>query len=135
MLLGLLQKRPWLLVLDGLERVLVAYHRFDAAQLVDEEAGRTDEIAHRDPCAAIRPEDDDLLRALAGALPSKLILTSRLVPRVLLNSAGQTIPGVVRVPLPGLRPPDAQALLRASGVRGNSQDIQHTSRIIAIVIL
>ena len=125
MLLGLLQKQPWLLVLDGLERVLVAYHRFDAAQLVDEEAGRTDEIAHRDPCAAIRPEDDDLLRALAGALPSKLILTSRLVPRVLLNSSSQPIPGVLRVPLPGLRPPDAEALLRACGVSGNSQDIQH----------
>ncbi len=125
MLLGLLQKRPWLLVLDGLERILVAYHRFDAAQLVDEEAGTTDEIAHRDPCAAIRPEDDDLLRALAGALPSKLILTSRLIPRVLLNSASQPIPGVLRVPLPGLRSPDAEALLRACGVRGNSQDIQH----------
>jgi hypothetical protein len=125
MLLGLLKKQPWLLVLDGLERVLVAYHRFDAAQLVDEEAGRTDEIAHRDPCAAIRPEDDDLLRALAGALPSKLVLTSRLVPRVLLNSASQPIPGVLRVPLPGLRPPDAEALLRACGVRGNSQEIQH----------
>ncbi|HYV82091.1 MAG TPA: DUF4062 domain-containing protein [Pyrinomonadaceae bacterium] len=125
MLLGLLQKQPWLLVLDGLERVLVAYHRFDAAQLVDEEAGLTDEIAHRDPCAAIRPEDDDLLRALAGALPSKLVLTSRLVPRVLLNSSSQPIPGVLRVPLPGLRPPDAEALLRACGVTGNSQDIQH----------
>jgi len=125
MLLGLLKKQPWLLVLDGLERVLVAYHRFDAAQLVDEEAGRTDEIAHRDPCAAIRPEDDDLLRALAGALPSKLILTSRLVPRVLLSSSSQPIPGVLRVPLPGLRPPDAEALLRACGVKGNSQDIQH----------
>jgi len=125
MLLGLLQKQPWLLVLDGLERVLVAYHRFDAAQLVDEEAGRTDEIAHRDPCAAIRPEDDDLLRALAGALPSKLVLTSRLVPRVLLNSSSQPIPGVLRVPLPGLRPPDAEVLLRSCGVRGNSQEIQH----------
>jgi Domain of unknown function (DUF4062) len=125
MLLGLLQKRPWLLVLDGLERVLVAYHRFDAAQLVDEEAGRTDEIAHRDPCAAIRPEDDDLLRALAGALPSKLVLTSRLIPRVLLNSSSQPIPGVLRVPLPGLRPPDAEALLRACGVTGSSQDIQN----------
>lgn len=63
-----LQARPWLLVLDGLERVLVAYHRFDAAEVPDEEASRpTDQIAHRDPCSAIRPEDDDLLRALAAA--------------------------------------------------------------------
>ena len=49
-------------MLDGLERVLVAYNRFDAAEIPDEVANRpTDQIAHRDPCAAIRPEDDDLL--------------------------------------------------------------------------
>ena len=39
-LLRQLQSRPWLLVLDGLERVLVSYHREDAAQLADEDAGR-----------------------------------------------------------------------------------------------
>lgn len=125
MLLHHLQTRPWLLVLDGLERVLVAYHRFDAAQVLDEEAGASDQIAHRDPCSAIRPEDDDLLHALAAAAPSKLILTSRLIPRVLLNQSSQPIPGILHERLPGLRPADAEALLRACGVRGNSQEIQH----------
>lgn len=124
MLLRHLQERPWLLVLDGLERVLVAYHRFDAAQLADEEAGATDQIAHRDPCAAIRPEDDDLLRALAAAAPSKLLITSRLIPRVLLNSSSQPIPGVHHERLPGLRPAEAEALLRACGVTGDPQGIQ-----------
>lgn len=124
MLIGQLQERPWLLVLDGLERVLVAYHRIDAAQVLDEEAGSSDQIAHRDPCAAIRPEDDDLLRALTTAVPSKLILTSRLIPRVLLNQSSQPIPGVLRIPLPGLRPADAEDLLRSCAVNGNSQEIQ-----------
>lgn len=124
MLLHQLQARPWLLILDGLERVLVAYHRFDAAQLADEEAGTSDQIAHRDPCAAIRPEDDDLLRALAGAAPSKLLLTSRLTPRVLLNPSNQGIQGVLRMPLRGLLPTDAEELIRACGVKGNSQAIQ-----------
>jgi hypothetical protein len=119
-----LRSCPWLLVLDGLERVLVAYHRFDAAQLDDAEAGATDTILQRDPFAAIRPEDDDLLRTLAGAAPSKLLLTSRLTPRVLLNPASQPIPGVLREPLRGLRPVDAEVLLRSCGVKGNSQDIQ-----------
>jgi hypothetical protein len=124
-LLHHLQNRPWLLVLDGLERVLVAYHRFDAAEVPDEAANQpTDQIAKRDPCAAIRPEDDDLLRALAAVAPSKLIVTSRLVPRVLLNPASQAIPGVLRVSLPGLRPADAEALLRSCGVKGDSQAIQ-----------
>jgi hypothetical protein len=124
-LLHHLQDRPWLLVLDGIERVLVAYQRSDAAQLADEEANQpTDQIAHRDPCTAIRHEDDDLLRALAAAAPSKLLITSRLVPRVLLNAANQPIPGVLRVSLPGLRPADAEALLRSCGITGDSQSIQ-----------
>jgi hypothetical protein len=125
-LLHHLQSRPWLLVLDGLERVLVAYHRFDAAQVADEDANQpTDQIAQRDPCAAIRPEDDDLLRALAAATPSKLLITSRLIPRVLLNPASQPIPGVLRVSLPGLRPTDAELLFRSCGVTGNSEAIQN----------
>jgi hypothetical protein len=124
LLLHQLQTRPWLLVLDGLERVLVAYHRYDAAQLADEQAGRTDEIAHRDPCSAIRPRDDDLLRQLAVASPSKILITTRLVPRVLLNAANQPIPGVSHERLPGLRPADAEALLRTCGVRGDSAHMQ-----------
>jgi hypothetical protein len=119
-----LQSRRWLLILDGLERILVAYHRYDAAQLADEQAGRTDEIASRDPCSAIRPLDDELLWRLAAASPSKILITSRLVPRVLLNAASQAIPGVLHEPLPGLRPTDAEALLRSCGVRGDSQQMQ-----------
>ena len=124
MLARQLQARCWLLILDGLERVLVAYHRHDAAQLADEQAGRTDEIARRDPCNAIRPGDDDLLRQLAAASPSKILITSRLVPRVLLNAANQPIPGVLHERLPGLRPADAEALLRTCGVRGDSRQMQ-----------
>lgn len=124
-LLHHLQSRPWLLVLDGLERVLVAYHSFDAAELRDEEALFPDDIDYRDPCSAIRPADDDLLSVLASAAPSKILITSRLFPRVLLNQSRQPIPGVLRVPLGGLRPTDAEALLRASGITGSSHNIQH----------
>lgn len=124
LLIHQLQAKPWLLILDGLERILVSYHRFDAAQVRDEEVGTSDKIAHRDPCAAINPEDDDLLRALAGASPSKLLLTTRLIPRVLLNKSNQPIPGVLRELLPGLRPADAEALIRSCGITGTSLSIQ-----------
>ena len=124
LLLRQLQARPWLLVLDGLERVLVAYHRYDAAQVADEDAGISDEIARRDPSAAIRPQDDELLRELAGADPSKILITSRIAPRALLNQAGQVLPGVLHARLPGLRPADAEALVRACGLRGDSGLIQ-----------
>lgn len=124
LLLDHLRSKPWLLILDGLERVLVAYHRIDAAQVADEQAGSSDEIAHRDPTSAIRPEDDELLRFLASASPSKLLLTSRLIPRVLLNTSSQPIPGVFHQRLPGLRPADAEALLRSCGISGSSERIQ-----------
>jgi hypothetical protein len=120
-----LHDRPWLLILDGLERVLVAYHRIDAAEVPDEEINRpTDKIVNRDPCSAIRDEDDDVLRSLAAAAPSKILISSRLTPRVLLNTANQPIPGVRRISLPGLRPPDAEALLRSCGIKGSSEPIQ-----------
>jgi hypothetical protein len=123
-LLHQLRAGPWLLVLDGLERVLVSYQRLDAAQLVDEEAGTSDEISDRNPCDAIRPEDDDLIRSLATAAPSKILITTRLTPRSLLNPADQAIPGVDRQLLSGLRPADAEALFRECGVVGDSQVIQ-----------
>jgi hypothetical protein len=125
LLLHELASRPWLFVLDGLERILVAYHRYDAAQVADEKSGTTDPIGDRDPCAAIRPEDDDLLRALAAADPSKILISSRLIPRVFLNQSNQPITGVLHQRLPGLRPADAEALFRACGITGTSERIQN----------
>lgn len=119
-----LRNQTWLLVLDGLERVLVSYHRIDASHIRDDKAGLSDHISDRDPCAAINPEDEDLLRALSSANPSKLLLTSRLAPRPLLNRSGQPIPGVLRERLPGLRSADAELLIRGCGVTGNSKHIQ-----------
>jgi tetratricopeptide (TPR) repeat protein len=125
-LLAHLRNRPWLLVLDGLERVLVAYHRLDAAEVRDEEANQlADNIAKRDPRIAIHPEDDDLLRALTAAVPSKILITSRLVPRVLVNPSGQAIPDVRCVKLEGMDPEEAEAMMRACGVSGDSHAIQH----------
>ncbi len=124
-LFALLHARPWLLILDGLERVLVAYHRIDAAEVPDEEANApTDKILNRNPCDAIRDEDSDLLRALAACASSKVLVSSRLTPRVLVNPSGQPIPGARRITLPGLRPPDAEALLRQCGITGESAAIQ-----------
>ena len=124
-LLVQLHVRPWLLILDGLERVLVAYHRIDAAEVPDEDANAsTDKVFNRNPCDTIRDEDGDLLRALAAAIPSKILVSSRLTPRKLLNPSGQPIPGAKRITLPGLRPADAEKLLCSCGIRGDSERIQ-----------
>lgn len=115
-LIAQLHERPWLLILDGLERVLVAYHRIDAAEVPDEEVNEpTDKVLNRDPCDAIHDEDDDLLRALCACAPSKILVSSRLTPRALLNQAGQAIQGAKRLPLGGLHPLDAEKLLRSCG--------------------
>lgn len=120
-----LQQRPWLVVLDGLERVLVAYHRHDAAQMLDSDAvSAIDQINGRDPCSAIRSEDDDLLRQLASAEPSKVLVSSRLTPRALINSSHMTVPGVRREVLPGLRAIDAEAMIRRCGISGDSNAIR-----------
>ncbi|HEX5705207.1 MAG TPA: SIR2 family protein [Pyrinomonadaceae bacterium] len=124
-LLAQLHGQPWLLVLDGLERVLVAYHRIDAAEVPDEEANApTDKVLTRDPCDTIRDEDGDLLRSLAAAFPSKVLISSRLTPRVLLNPSGQPIGGAKRITLPGLRPADAEQLLRSCEITGDSARIR-----------
>lgn len=126
-LLALLRRQPWLLILDGLERVLVAYHRIDGVEVPDEEMNRpTDKILTRNPCDAIRDEDNDLLRALSTAAPSKILISSRLIPRVLLNHAGIPLPGVKLLVLPGLEEADAEELLRSSGnIQGASADIRY----------
>ncbi len=126
LLLQHLRAKPWLFILDGLERVLVAYHRIDAARVRDEEIDvPKDVIIDRNPRAAIRPADDDFILALASANPSKIVVSSRLTPKVLVNPSGQTIPGVWRLPLAGLRPADAEQLIRSCGVFGKSNEVQN----------
>ena len=118
-LLPLLREKPWLLILDGLERVLVAYNRYDASHLRDEEV---DEKRRADGC--IRPSDADFLQALTGAGPSKFLLSSRLMPGALLNRFGIERPGVAHVKLRGLDPSDAEAVLRSAEVRGDSASMR-----------
>ena len=59
-----------------------------------------------------------------GAVMADVLVSSRLTPRVLLNQARQPIAGVKRVTLPGLRPADAERLLRSCGINGDSAAIR-----------
>jgi hypothetical protein len=67
-LLTLLRERPWLLVLDGLERAMVAYNRSDAAQIRDDEVEASEGATGGAPTRCIRPDDDDLLRQFSAAV-------------------------------------------------------------------
>jgi predicted phosphodiesterase len=116
-----LDTRPWLLILDGLERVLVAYNRAGKGHMTDEEAVvvRDDMGLDREPRDCFRPEDDDVLAMLAQASRGKLLASSRLTPIALMNESRQPIPGVMRVALEGLVPEDGELVLRNAGVIGD----------------
>ncbi len=108
-LLPLLSQGRWLLALDGLERVLVAYHRLDAAQVRDDQV-------QRDLRDCISEKDNRLLQKLATVTKTRVLVSSRLMPRALEN-AGDPIPGVRRVTLKGLHPDDALRLMADRGVQ------------------
>ena len=119
-LMPILKERPWLLVLDGLERVLVAYNRYDAAQVRDDELDVSGESGKRKAQECIRPADSNLLRALTEVTPTKVLISSRLMPSALLDSTGSERSGVVHLMLTGLDPADAEIMLRSVGVTGDS---------------
>ena len=105
-----LQQRPYLLVLDGFERILAAYHHLEKAQM------RDDKI-QEDLRQFTNPLDGDLIRALVDCAPSKILITSRLMPKALEGS-------VHHYSLTGLTPRDAESLVRTAGVKGTSSKVQ-----------
>lgn len=106
-LLAALKAGRHLLVLDGMERVLNAYNRWDAAQMQDDLAPETS-----DDRACANPRDDDALMQLAGAAPSRILITSRLLPTA-LTEAGAPLAAVHHLRLDGLNRDDARRLWAA----------------------
>ena len=111
-----LRSRPYLLVLDGFERLLTAYHRFDPSKLRDEEV-------EPDQRSLTEPHADDVVRRLAAAGPSKVLISTRLMPIALQGRFGQRLPGVRQLRLPGLTDADTRTLLARLGVQGSPQAI------------
>jgi hypothetical protein len=111
-LLTALRTRPILLILDGVERLLLAYRRQDAARLSDAQ------VEH-EPRSCIDPRDGTLLRALSQSGPSKILITTRLIPQDLQDRSGQLLHGVRLLELSDLSGEDALALLQEAGVHGD----------------
>jgi tetratricopeptide (TPR) repeat protein len=116
-LLTELNRRPYLLVLDGFERVLTAYHHLDKAQMPDDQVPV-------DKRECVNPKDGEVLRQLVHCGPSKVLVSSRLMPRALEDRhTHKPIPGVHHLELEGLAPADALDMVRRSGVQGKSAAI------------
>ncbi len=140
-LLNVLDHEPFLVVLDGLERILLAYARPDAARLpedhLDEEtanfivasgetiaAGR---VRHRLRKAA-DPRAGNFLRKLSRLGQSRVLISTRLFPAELQTDIGSELPGVKTLSLTGLTDDDALDLWRAFGVGGARAELRRLFR-------
>lgn len=117
-LLAALDRQPFLLVLDGLERILIAYARMDAGRLDDSEVGKEKSLRK-----TADPRVGRFLQKLAQVKQSRVLVSSRLYPAELETSGGDPTPGSFRIRIEGLIDEDAVELWRAFGVSGSRDDV------------
>ncbi|MEO0878004.1 MAG: hypothetical protein AAFY48_25655, partial [Bacteroidota bacterium] len=140
-LLQILDKEPYLITLDGLERILVAYARQDAAFLNDD--SELDDLTANQIVGAmglpkssaksfvgrhrLRKTIDarigHFLRKLSQVKQSKILVSTRLFPADLQVHSGNPYPGCSALFLRGLSDQDALELWRAYGAKGSREDM------------
>ncbi|MGA9997222.1 MAG: DUF4062 domain-containing protein [Pyrinomonadaceae bacterium] len=113
-LLAALDRAPFLLVLDGLERILIAYARMDAARLEDSQVGSQKNLRK-----TADPRAGRFLKKLAQVKNSRILISTRLYPAELETEAGDAMPNSFRRDLTGLSDEDAVELWRAFKVTGS----------------
>jgi hypothetical protein len=136
-LLHILNQEPFIIVLDGLERLLAAYARLDAAYLRDDEAldqqtansvveagglpesaGQLSVGKHKLRMTA-DPRSGRFLRELARVSASRILVSTRLYPADLQAPSGMPSPRCSSLFLCGLSDQDALELWRAYGAKGS----------------
>lgn len=122
-LLAALNQKPYLIVFDGFERVLNAYTGVDAARLEDSEVD-----AHGNARKTADPRVGQFLKKLAQVKNSRILISTRLLPRELENEADDPLPGVYKYDLKNLLDTDAIDLWRRLGVEGARDTLLHLFR-------
>jgi Domain of unknown function (DUF4062) len=139
-LLAALDTKPYLVVLDGLERLLIAYARPDAAHLADDDldARTANVVADRMalPASASSsftgqsrlrltadPRVGMFLKRLTTLRASRVLISTRLFPADLQTVTGEPVPGAAAYFLSGLIDEDAVTLWRAFGVSGGRDEL------------
>jgi tetratricopeptide (TPR) repeat protein len=134
-LLAALDREPYLIVLDGLERMLIAYARMDAAHLSDDDYDKqtANFVAnvYGLPASAAQsftgehrlrktadPRAGAFLRKLSGVRAARILVSTRLYPADLQTVTGEPRPACFAIFLTGLADDDALELWRAFGVAG-----------------
>jgi tetratricopeptide (TPR) repeat protein len=136
----ILDRQPFLLVLDGLERILLAYARMDAAQMLDEDldektanrvakaiglpASAADSFIGKQPLRLTADHRaGQFLRRLTRVKNSRLLITTRLYPIDLQAETGDPLPGCAAQFLTGLNDSDALNLWREFKVTGSAEQL------------
>jgi hypothetical protein len=139
-LLQRLGEKPYLFVLDGLERILIAYHRMDASTLADDEVDQQTAnvvagavglpssaaqpfIGQHRLRQTIDPRAGAFLKKLAHVAKSRILITTRLYPSELQLPTGHPCPGCSAYFLQGLSDDDALGLWRALSVSGSRAEL------------
>jgi len=109
-----------LIVLDGFERLLRQYGRMDAALVSDDEDADIDP-SQRD-CSS--PLTETFLRGLSGAgTKSKVLMTTRLCPRILESADGKLLKGCRDEALSAFSPEDAVTYFHKEGIAATRAEI------------
>jgi tetratricopeptide (TPR) repeat protein len=117
-LLAALDREPYLIVLDGLERILIAYPRMDAAHLQDSQVENKKSLRH-----TADPREGRFLKKLTQVKSSRILISTRLYPAALETDGGDPIPGCFRHDIQGLTNQDSVELWRAFEVTGSRDEL------------
>ena len=146
-LLEVLDAEPFLICLDGLERIMVAYARSDAPTMEDDALDVDAENFIRAmpgaPEYAVEsmgnrkrlrkttdPRAGAFLRKLSRSRASRILISTRLYPAELQSTTGVELGGCKALFLRGLKDHDAVALWRALGVRGRRDALLRIFRTV-----
>jgi hypothetical protein len=105
----ILNENRYVVVLDGFERLLRAYHQFDPTKLLDDDVDPT-------LSSFIEPLGAQFLRSLTVSSYSKILISTRLIPDALRGNFGRNLPGVQTYRLGSLSDTDTLVLLRRLGI-------------------
>lgn len=117
-LLAALDREPFLIVLDGLERLLISYAGMDAAHLGDNQVDNKRSLRK-----TADPRAGRFLKTLAQVKNSRILISTRLYPADLETDGGDPMPGTVRLDIQGLTDDDAVEFWRAFGVSGSRDEL------------
>jgi tetratricopeptide (TPR) repeat protein len=116
-LLAVINREPFLFVLDGFERTLVAYARADGA-LAPSESVALPSAGERRLRRVADPRAGNFLRKLTRVQASRVLVRTRLFPEDLQTVTGDPVAGSYVFHLGGLSDDDALELWRTLGVSG-----------------